>query len=111
MSTIPRWSDSEQTDLLELVALGTPQGDADAEWRLFVSALEASVDNGLIRPNSLRPRVRGHVAPKRLGAFVSRAIAQKLIEPNGDWEISDDREGKNAGRPARCYVWIGGDAA
>ncbi len=105
----PRWADSEQGDLLELVSLGTPQGDADAEWNDYVIALRvcAMTENGTIRPNALRPLVRDRVSPKRRASFVSRAIARKLIAPTGDWEVSDDREGRNAGRPMRTYRWLG----
>lgn len=111
--TTPAWSDSHQGDLLGLVAQGSPATpSADEEWDFYVKALQiaSQIDCGPIKPNTLRPMVRNHVAPKRIAAFTSRAIARNLIEPTGEWEISDDREGRNAGRPARCYRWIG-DAA
>lgn len=114
MTAQPQWEsvDNYTTDLLALVALGTPQGDADREWDLYVKALQiaSQIDCGPILPNTLRPLVRGQIAPKRLGAFVSRAISQKLIAPDGGWQISDDTEGRNAGRPCRTYVWIGSAA-
>jgi hypothetical protein len=109
----PIWDDSGQGDLLALVAAGSPATpSADEDWELFVGCLQVAsqLDCGPILPNTLRPMVRGQVAPKRIAAFTSRAIARGLIEPTGDWEISDDTEGRNAGRPARCYRWIG-DAA
>src|SRR5690606_22723751 len=105
MSGLPTWSDSGQSDLLELVAQGSATGTADDEWDLYVEALRtvAIQHAGDIEPNALRKRVRGLVAPKRLGAFVSRAIARGLIAPTGEWVESDDREGRNAGRPCRIY--------
>jgi hypothetical protein len=109
--TAPRWSDSGQGDLLELVAKGSPStGTADAEWDAFVGALKRCADmlGGRVSPNHLRGKVRGHVAPRRIGAFTSRAVARNLIEPTGEWEISDDTEGKNSGRPCRVYRWVGG---
>lgn len=116
MSAQPQWEsvDNYTTDLLALVAQGTPATPtADEEWADYLIALKvcATTENGNIRPNALRPLVRGRVAPKRIGAFVSRAVAQKLIAPTGDFEISDDREGRNAGRPMRTYSWIGGEVA
>ena len=104
MTAQPQWSDSEQGDLLELVARGNVATDAaDREWDFFVNALEnvGAVD-GRISANVMREHVRGVVAPKRIGAFTSRAVARGLIVPDG-WELSDDRQGGNAGRPARCY--------
>jgi hypothetical protein len=114
VTTAPRWEDSGQGDLLELVAMGSPStGSADHEWDRFVHFLEFAAgtmasNRDLINPNVLRRLIRGEVAPKRIGAFTSRAVARKLIEPTGEWEISDDREGRNAGRPCRVYKWIGG---
>jgi len=104
--TTPTWSDSGQGDLLELVAQGSATGTADAEWDLYVAALrdEAIVGAGRIDPNGLRRRVRGRVAPKRLGAFVSRAVARDLIAVTSEWTESDDTEGRNAGRPCRVYA-------
>lgn len=98
----PSWSavDDETADLLTLVRDGG-HVSADHEWLAFLAALDAAVDNGLIRPNDLRPRLRGKVAPRRIGAFTNRALKQGLIEYTGQWEVSDDREGRNAGRPAR----------
>ncbi len=116
MTAQPTWTDSGQGDLLELVAMGSPAtGTADAEWQEFVTALRyvAEPREGLISPNALRPLVRGVVSPKRIGAFTSRAVAQGLIEPTGEWETSDDTEGRNAGRPCRIYRLTqipGGDA-
>lgn len=110
----PQWSDSDQGDLLELVAQGVmATTTADEEWRAFRLALRVAADetgDRTINPNTLRPLVRDVVAPKRIAAFTSRAIARKLIEPTGGWEISDDHQGRNAGRPCREYRWIGGAA-
>lgn len=111
MSAQPIWDDSGQGDLLALVTAGNPASpSANDEWVLYVQALKSSRDAaGLIRPNTLRPMVRGKVAPKRLGAFVSAAVAADLIEFSGEWQVSDDHEGRNAGRPCRIWRWIGGE--
>jgi hypothetical protein len=98
----PTWADSEQGDLLELVARGSATGAADAEWPLYVEALHDAADEfGVIYPNVLRPLTRGRIAPRRISAFTSRALARKVIAYTGEWQISDDREGRNAGRPQR----------
>jgi len=109
MTSQPTWSpvDDATADLLTLVA-DTDHPSVDHEWRLFVSALEAAVDNGLVRPNDLRPRLRGRVAPRRIGAYTNRALKLGLVAYTGDWQVSDDHEGKNAGKPARVMRWVGG---
>lgn len=106
----PQWSPVDDTtaDLLTLVrSEGHPS--ADHEWSIFTEALvTASLFDGIVRPNDLRPLIRGRVAPKRIGAFVNRALAEGLIVWRGEWQVSDDSQGRNAGRPAKVYVRPGG---
>ena len=99
----PTWSSSEQADLLELVAQGSPTGTADAEWNLYVEALrdEAVRGAGDIDPNGLRDRVRGRIAPRRISAFASRALARGLVVYSGAYVESTDTEGGNRGKPCR----------
>lgn len=108
--TSPRWSpvDDDTSDLLSLVA-GDKSGPwADEEWHRFTQALEAASDlDGRIDPNFLRPLLRGSVAPNRIGAFTNRAKAEGLIAWGGEWITSDDTEGRNSGKPARVYRWLG----
>lgn len=109
MTAQPRWEDSGQSDLLELIALGSPTGTSDAEWRIFEEALYTAADEeGRIMPNTLRPLVRGKVAPRRISAFTSRALARGLVEYDGGWEVSDDLAGRNTGKPARVMRLMGG---
>jgi hypothetical protein len=121
----PQWSavEEDHADLLALVALGplAPK-TADEEWAEFVRCLRHAADeHGVIQPNTLRPLVRGVIAPRRIGAFTHRAISQGLVEyrvvgyqigghPIYDYQISDDTEGKNAGKPARVMRLLGGTA-
>lgn len=102
----PKWApvDEETSDLLSLVATGPlAPPTADEEWVDFQRCLRtvAAENGGLVLPNALRPLVRGHIAPRRIGAFTNRALAQGLVEYTGDWETSNDLEGRNAGKPAR----------
>lgn len=67
MSSQPQWSavDDETADLLALVAIGPlAPPTADAEWDHFVGALRLAAmrNDGLIRPNDLRPYVRNPLA-------------------------------------------------
>lgn len=107
--TAPRWEDSEQGDLLALVARGNVATDtANREWDLYVAALHEAADFlNVVNPNRLRELTRGVIAPQRCGAFAHRAVARGLMKPH-DWVVSDDKEGGNAGRPARSYRLLGG---
>jgi hypothetical protein len=103
--------DDYTSDLLDLVATEqTPP--VDREWQHYVDSLAtvASRHAGLIPPNELRPLVRGEIAPKRIGALTHRALSQGLVRRTGDWQVSDDVEGRNGGKPAPVMEWIGESA-
>jgi hypothetical protein len=111
MSTQPTWADSEQTDLLELVARGNIATDtAEQEWAVYVDALRlASVHGGgVIDPNSLRVILGDDVKPQRVGAFCNRALSRGLVEFTGEWVTSTDSKGRNRGKPVRAMRWLGG---
>lgn len=102
----PAWSavDDETADLLSLVANDQMTPRPEEEWAEFVRCLHYAADaDGRISPNRLRPLVRGTIAPRRIGAFTNRAKAEGRIVDSGEWEISDDREGRNGGKPCRVY--------
>lgn len=106
MSAEPRWEpvDAYTADLLDLVAHDQMVPSADREWVLYVQSIHLAADaDRLVYPNVLRPLVTGHVAPRRVGAFTNRAKAEGLLIDTGEWQVSDDTEGRNAGRPMRVY--------
>jgi hypothetical protein len=111
MTTAPQWEsvDSDVADLLHLVADET-HPSVSYEWSVWVGCARqvASENGGIVDPNALRELVRGNVAPPRLGAFVHRALTSGLMVRDG-WVVSDDTTGRNAGRPAMSYRWIGGE--
>ena len=79
------------------------------EWDLFCRVLRAvAFQTGTVSPNDVRERIRGQIAPRRIGSFYRKARLAGLIAPAG-WVVSDDnsKSGKNAGRPAMTYRWVG----
>lgn len=108
MTTYPVWSDSGQGDLLALVR-DESHPSTDHEWLIFTDALRTAADSdGVIRPNVLRPLIRGKVAPRRIGAFTNRALADGLVAYTGEWQVSDDAAGRNGGKPMRIMRLTGG---
>lgn len=111
MSTQPAFEsvDNYTGDLLDLMA-DTNHPSPDFEWAEFRTALAhvARTNGGVIDQNRMRPLTRGVVAPRRTGAFYRRACLEGLIAPTGDWSVSDDTEGRNAGRPMRTYRYLAG---
>jgi hypothetical protein len=103
--TAPRFApvDEPTADLLSLVA-DVDHPSVAHEWEIFTEAIvTASLFDGIVRPNDLRPMLAGRVAPRRIGAFTNRALAQGLIEWRGEWQVSDDKHGRNVGKPAKQY--------
>jgi len=110
MSAAPQWSpiDDETHSILALVN-DESHPSVDFEWQEWLNAARhvAGTNAGIVDPNALRELVRGVVAPKRCGAFVHRALTSGLMVRE-DWVIPNDTTGRNAGRPAMSYRWIGG---
>lgn len=106
MTTAPHWSpvEDDTADLLSLVAdEGHPS--VDYEWLIFTDALvTSSLFDGVVSQNRMRPLIAGKIAPRRVGAFYSRACREGLIRATGEWETSDDTQGRNSGKPCRLYV-------
>lgn len=103
MTAQPTWSpvDDETNNLLTLVA-DTDHPSVDFEWLVYKKALATAADVfGVIDPNALRPLLRGQVAPRRIGAFMSKALTQGLVAYTGRYVVSDDHHGGNAGKPCR----------
>lgn len=108
----PRFAkvDLATADLLSLLAEDHPPIPSIAdEWKHYVSSLRAAAAGraGLIYPNDLRARVRGHVHPKRIGGFQRRALLAGLIAYTGDYQVSNDLASRNRGRPMRVARWTG----
>lgn len=108
----PEWSptDDDTATLLTVLADdGAPTLSAAEEWRTFKAALRsvAWYRDGIIDPNTLRPMLRGQVKPCRIGAFTRRALLEGLVQYTGEWVVSDDTSGKNAGKPCRELRWLG----
>lgn len=123
MSTAPTWGPitSDTADLLDLLAETNPAIPSEAEeWTYFVGALETLAADtvpgptgtglafqGLIDPNRLRTRLRGHVSPPRIGAFTRRALGAGLVAYSGTHVESDDVTSGNRGKPCRVLRWLG----
>lgn len=100
--------DHDTANLLDLIAHDQTHPRPAEEWDRFVQGLRATADEtGVIDPNWLRENLRGDIAPRRVGAFTNRALSEGLIEPTGEWRVSDDRAGRNGGKPCRVYRWTG----
>lgn len=79
------------------------------EWNEFVYAVHqvAADFSGEIDPSNVRARLedaRGvlTINPRKLSAFYSRAVSQRLIAFS-HWGINADTKGRNQGKPARIY--------
>ena len=109
MTAQPHWSsvDDPTADLLSLVATA-PHATSDPEWHVFRTSVLAVGTNhgGDVDQNNVRPLIRGHINPRRVGPFYRRACLEGWLRADG-WSVSADHEGRNAGRPMRTYHLIG----
>lgn len=103
MTAQPAWSavDDDTADLLTVLADdGTLS--VDEEWELYIACLRrAAARFNVIDPNALRVEIDGRIKPQRVGAFTHRALSQGLVEYTGEYVISDDKRGRNSGKPLR----------
>ncbi|MFD4250402.1 hypothetical protein ACFWQL_11750 [Amycolatopsis thermoflava] len=96
--------DAETASLLRLIA-GDPlhAEDRAAVARAILAA--AAADGGRVDPNQVRKRIPATVYPRVIGA-VYQALARAGVLQSEGWTISDDRRGRNSGRPARVYRMV-----
>lgn len=101
----------ETRDLLDLLNEASEERPSvDRDWDDYVMLLRQVADGhaGRIDPNLLRPLTRASTIPPRsISSFARKARTDRLVEDSGEFVISDDVEGGNAGKPVRILRWIG----
>lgn len=71
-----------------------------------VDAIAESVrPDGTTDANAWRPLIPLYVYPRVVGATVNALMKAGVLVPTGQWVVSDDRKGRNSGRPMRMYRW------
>jgi hypothetical protein len=71
-----------------------------------VKAIAASVrPDGTTDANTWRPLIPPYVYSRVIGATVNALMKAGVLVPTGQWVISDDRKGRNSGRPMRVLRW------
>lgn len=99
----PAPADREKDAVLALIS-GDPLHARDRQ--AVVDAIAASVrPDGTVCSNDWRGLIPTWVYPRVIGATVNALTKARVLTPTGQWVISDDVHGRNAGRPARVYAW------
>ena len=97
--------DPDTAALLDLMD-GDPIHARDRE--AVIDAIRAAVrPDGTVCSNDWRGLIPQWVYPRVIGATVHALGRRRILQATGDWRISDDTAGKNAGRPVRVYRWHG----
>jgi len=95
--------DREKDAVLALIA-GDPIHARDRA--AIVDAIRASVrPDGTVSSNDWRPRIPTWCYPAVVGATVNALAKAGVLIPTGQWVTSDDRKGRNTGKPSRSYFW------
>lgn len=81
---------------------------AEDDRNLIARAIrdDAEAHDGHVSANRVRRALAGRVKPQRVGPTYRALCLQGIIRAEG-WEVSDDLTGRNSGRPARTYRWVG----
>lgn len=83
---------------------GDPVHDRDRE--AVISAVRASVVDGLTSGNHWRPLVPRWCYPACVGATIHALVRMGHLVPTGEWLMSDDAAGRNIGKPCKQYRWV-----
>jgi len=87
--------------------IDAPRTDPTADAKSLVRALikaDAYAHGGAVSSNRVRRALDRRVPPKLVGQVYSAMRREGLLEKCGH-EVSDDREGGNAGRLIPTYRW------
>jgi hypothetical protein len=99
--------DEQTGDLLDLIqADWLPFAEEDRNVIARAIRDDAAAHDGRISSNRVRRLIPTRVKPTRVGPVYRALCLQGVIEVTG-WEISDDLHGRNSGKPARTYHWVG----
>jgi hypothetical protein len=99
----PSPADRDKDAVLALIS-GDPLHARDRQ--AVVDAIAASVrPDGTVCSNDWRPLIPTWVHPRVIGATVNALMKAGVLIPTGQWVISDDRKGRNSGRPMRVLRW------
>lgn len=97
--------DPDTAALLDLMD-GDPIHARDRE--AVIDAIRAAVrPDGTVCSNDWRGLIPAWVYSRVIGATVHALINRRILQPTGEWAISDDVRGRNSGRPTRIYEWHG----
>lgn len=94
-------ADPDTRALLELIA-GDPIHEDDRAAVVGAIVAAARANGGRVDPNEVRKRLDGSVYPRVVGATYQSLAAKGVLVPDG-WTISQDKHGRNSGKPARKY--------
>ena len=104
--------DDDTADLLGLIAEDPRKDD---EYALFLRACwqDAMAHGHYVSVQRVRRRMSNEhgliVHPRTYSAFWSRACAKGgPMVTTVEWDLNDDKRGKNSGKPQRLRKWVGG---
>ena len=110
MSAQPAWSpvDDYTGDLLDLIQSDwTPFAEDDRNLIARAIRDDALAHDGMVSANRVRDAIAGKVKPQRVGP-VYRALALfGELEVAGYETTEPTKTGRNGGKPAMTYRWIG----
>lgn len=104
LDLLDTWAPDPAKDAVLALISGDPLHARDRA--AIIDAISAAVrPDGTVSSNDWRGLIPTWVYPRVVGATVNALTKAGVLTPTGQWVISDDVLGRNAGRPARIYAW------
>lgn len=92
--------------ILDLIN-GDPLHERDRAAVVDAIRAAARANHSRVNPNAVRRLIPEWVAPTVIGPTYRSLVHLEVLVPDG-WVMSDDRRGRNSGKPVRAYLWTGG---
>jgi len=105
MALVYSATDPDTQAILELID-GDPRHRRDREVIIEAIRADALAHGGEVDQNRVRPHLTT-VYPRVIGSTYN-ALAARGVITFLRWTVNEDKKGRNSGRPARVYRWIGG---
>lgn len=112
MTTQPLWGPPDQ-DTLDTVDAVDRDWRRDHDRERIDAAIRrvAARDGGTVDPNAVRAELTGPhglvVNPRSLSTRYAALTRAGVLVETGEWVVSDDRAGRNGGKPLRLRRWVG----
>lgn len=96
----------DHTDAITALIYNDPIHARDREAIVEAIRADARAHDNNVNPNRVRVLIPSWVQPQLIGAAYRNLKVAGVLE-TGPWTVNEDAKGRNCGKPARTYQWVG----